>query len=373
MFQSVAWDAVVAGGGPAGAAFAIELARNGRRVVLIERGKAASHKVCGEFLSPEMVGLLTHLGVDAGALGATAIHRFRLVTGKRCAEVALPFQAAGLSRYRLDEALLAAAVGSGVELVRGMRVATIDTAGDASAAKSDEGMWRGRAVALATGKHNVRGVERPRGAMVGFKLHLASDAAARLLPGTVQLAFFRGGYFGSCLVEQNTLSVGWVVTPALLREVGADWVAQKAFLARQSDHVAALLEGSTPLFPKPVSTAAIPYGFLRRRPIAPTVFPLGDQLAVVPSFTGDGLAIALCSGIAAARAVLEGKPADVFQREFVGRLRGQFLVAGVLGRLLETPALCGVSVAAAKLLPSLAPKMVLATRLRGFEALTEAR
>jgi len=71
--------------------------------------------------------------------------------------------------------------------------------------------------------------------------------------------------------------------------------------------------------------------------------------------------------------VLEGKPADVFQRVFVGRLRGQFLLAGALGHLLETPALCGVSVAAAKLLPSLAAKMVLATRLRGFEALTEAR
>jgi len=162
------------------------------------------------------------------------------------------------------------------------------------------------------------------------------------------------------------------MTPALLREVGTDWTAQAEFLARQSRHVAELLDGATPLFAKPVSTAAIPYGFLRRRTIAPSVFALGDQLAVVPSFTGDGMAIALCSGIAAARAVLAGKPAHVFQREFVGRLKMQFRVASALACCFRRPALCGTTVAAAKFMPSLAAKMVLATRLRGFEALTEA-
>jgi len=205
--------------------------------------------------------------------------------------------------------------------------------------------------------------------MVGFKLHLASAAAARLLPSIVQLAFFRGGYLGSCLVEGDTLSIGWVMTPALLREVGAQWGAQRSFLSKQSPRVAALLENADALLAKPVSTAAIPYGFLRAEQIAPVVYPLGDQLAVVPSFTGDGLAIALCSGIAAARAVVEGKSAQVFQREFVDRLRPQFRLAHALGLLLETPALCGVTVLAAKVLPSVAAQLVAATRLRGFDAI----
>src|ERR1700704_5516510 len=55
------------------------------------------------------------------------------------------------------------------------------------------------------------------------------------------------------------------------------------------------------------ATGAIPYGFMRAQPIAPEVFPVGDQLAAVPSFTGDGMAIALYRGRAAARALLGGQ------------------------------------------------------------------
>ena len=175
--------------------------------------------------------------------------------------------------------------------------------------------------------------------MVGFKLHLEpTSAAARNLAGIVQLVFFRGGYVGACLVEDGILSVAWVMQDHLVRTVGSDWPAQGAHLSRQSSLIGDLLAGARPLFARPVATAAIPYGFLRAKPIAPTVFPVGDQLAVVPSFTGDGMAIALYSGLQAARAVMAGQPAAAYQRELIRRLRPQFRLAGGIGRLLETPA-----------------------------------
>ena len=105
---------------------------------------------------------------------------------------------------------------------------------------------------------------------------------------------------------------------------------------------------------------------MRAQPIAPEVFPVGDQLAAVPSFTGDGMAIALYSGRAAARALLAGQSAATYQRELIRRLRPQFRLAGGIGRLLETPATCGISVAAARLVPRLVTGVVAATRLRGF-------
>jgi flavin-dependent dehydrogenase len=371
MLQLVTWDAVVVGGGPAGSAFALELARHGRQVALLERAQTTQHKVCGEFLSRETIELLAYLGVDVGAFGGTPINEFRLVSHENRARIPLPFTANALSRYRLDEALLATAERSGVQVVPGARVAGVECVDGAGVAKTADGTWRGRVVALATGKHSLRPFRRPQGSMVGFKMHLASPNAARTLSNVVQLAFFKGGYVGACLVEQSILSIGWVMRPELLHEVGSGWAEQAVFLSKQSSFVAGLLDGASALFQKPVSTAAIPYGFLRTRAIAPTIYPLGDQLAVVPSFTGDGLAIALSSGIAAARAVVAGRPAESFQRAFVSKLRPQFRVAAALGRLLETPTLCGAAVSAARLLPRVAAQMVNATRLRGFEHLTE--
>ena len=74
---------IVVGGGVAGAAFALELARNGQRVVLLERTRNPHHKVCGEFLSEEAQLVLSSFGLDLEALGATSINRFRLVKGER--------------------------------------------------------------------------------------------------------------------------------------------------------------------------------------------------------------------------------------------------------------------------------------------------
>jgi flavin-dependent dehydrogenase len=367
------WEAVVVGGGLAGAAFALELVRNGRRVTLLERSWAAHHKVCGEFLSHETQAVLGSFGIDGAALGATAIANFRLVKGERQATTALPFQAAGLSRFRLDEALLGAAERAGVNVVRGVRVTSVEPGDGAVIVKTQTRAWRAAAVALATGKHSVRALARPAGRMVGFKLHLESPAAAQALVGMVQLVFFRAGYLGACLVEDKTLSIGWVMEEQMVRSVGADWSAQRSHLAQQSSLIADLLAGARPLFAKPVATAAIPFGFLRTKAIARQVYPVGDQLAVVPSFTGDGMAIALCSGLAAARAVLDGKPAPIFQREFIGRLRAQFRTAVALGRILETPATCAVAVAVARMLPPLAAKMASATRLHGFDHLIAAK
>jgi flavin-dependent dehydrogenase len=333
---------------------------------VIERTLSPCHKVCGEFLSQETQGFLASLGLDLRALDATPIARFRLVRGEREATSSLPFAAAGLSRYRLDHALLSLAERAGATVVRGTAVTGLEAADGGVSVRTERGSWQAAAIGLATGKHSVRGFSRPPGAMVGFKLHLEATAAARGLAGIVQLVFFRGGYVGACLIEEGTLSVAWVMNESLLREVGANWLAQKEHLAQQSSWIGDLLASARPLFAKPVAVAAIPHGFLRCTPVAQHVYPVGDQLAVVPSFTGDGMAVALYSGVAAARALLTGKTADAYQRDLVRKLRPQFRLARAVGRLLETPMTCAISVAAARLFPSLATRVATATRLNGL-------
>ena len=85
-------DALVAGGGLAGAAVAIDLARAGRRVVLIEREPGPHDKVCGEFLSYEACHYLERLQISPAALGAVQLHSVRLVQGHRPVTAKLPFR-----------------------------------------------------------------------------------------------------------------------------------------------------------------------------------------------------------------------------------------------------------------------------------------
>src|SRR6202034_4720331 len=71
-------EVLVLGGGVAGCAASIALARKGRIVTLIEREPAPRHKVCGEFLSGEALEDLHALGIDVAALGAVPIDYVRL-------------------------------------------------------------------------------------------------------------------------------------------------------------------------------------------------------------------------------------------------------------------------------------------------------
>src|SRR6202050_5077134 len=118
-------EVLILGGGVAGCAASIALARKGRGVTLIEREPTPRHKVCGEFLSGEALEDLHALGIDVASLGAVPIDNVRLAAVGRAAEAPLPFPAASLTRKSLDTALIAKAVAVGVRVERGCSVRTL--------------------------------------------------------------------------------------------------------------------------------------------------------------------------------------------------------------------------------------------------------
>src|ERR1700686_5020368 len=296
---------IVIGGGLAGSAFAIALARQGRPVIVLEKTTGAHHKVCGEFLSAEAQALLVRLGLDVWQLGA---------------------RPAGL----LDQALLEAAARAGAQVIRGATVTKLDYEQKSAVVRTATQRWPASHVALATGKPNLRGLPRPQAPTVAFKMQLrVTPAVAAMLEDLVQLAMFPGGYAGVCLVEGGIATICWVVDRDVVGEAAVTWDAHAAFLAERSKFFGSLLGGATPLWDKPVAVAAIPYGSLRREVISDAIYPLGDQLVVIPSYTGDGTSIALHTGMAAARAVLSGQSAGEFQAKTIAKLKPQIAWAKV--------------------------------------------
>ena len=154
---------VIIGGGPAGAAAAIMLARAGRAVTLIERSAEPADKVCGDFLSAEAIEMHRAPGRRSVAR-CVDDHRGRAwCTGTAWPRRALPFAARGLSRRALDEALLRQATSDGAAVLRGHRVARDRATGrriDCGCDCGSLGTIVADTVFLATGKHELRGAAR---------------------------------------------------------------------------------------------------------------------------------------------------------------------------------------------------------------------
>ena len=332
-------EALVIGGGPAGAAAAILLARAGRSVTLLERETGAHDKVCGEFISHEAAAYLAQIGLDLGALGAVPIRRARLADKRGVTDIALPFPAFSLSRRRLDEALLQLAEKAGVDLRRGVRargLAPISAGwradlGEAGAIDAD-------AAFLAVGKHDLKGWKRPEGLqgdLIGFKMHLRlQPAQAAALDGHVELMLFPGGYAGLEPIEDGLANLCLLVRRRSLPE-GQAWTALVEAMRAACPLLKERLTDAEMLWPKPLAIAAIPYGHVQLS--SGGLWRLGDQAAVIPSFAGDGLAIALHSAHAAAGAYLAGQSAQTYQSRLARDLAPQVLGATILSQAMVRP------------------------------------
>ena len=332
-------EIVIVGGGLAGASAACILVEAGRPTLLIERDPEPRHKVCGEFLSVEAQAYLADLSLDLDRLGASRISRIRLAHGRAMTEAELPFLARGLSRRVLDEALLQKAQSRGARIHRGVSVREIAANGDGiSLDMGSSAPILAETLFLASGKHDVRGAKRmPAGTMndlIGFKGHYRLAQAQQVaLEGCVEVMLFSGGYAGLQLVEDGIANLCLVVARRSFDAVGKNWDALLDRIAAECPHLGMRLGGAQPLFERPLSIFQIPYGYLHAPDAGepPGLFRLGDQAAVIPSFTGDGMSIALHSGrLAATTFLAQGQASATFHRRLRDDVQRSLRLASVL-------------------------------------------
>ena len=357
-------DALVLGGGLAGSGAAILLARAGRSVSLIERETGPHHNVCGEFLSIEARDHLEALGMDPVALGGSPIDRVELASGPRLVEAPLPFTALGLSRYRLDEALLERAASAGVYVRRGIRVNSIE----GERIRTSAGDVEGDTVLLATGKHRIRGerdeADGGEDPFVGFKMHFRlSPQARRALVGTIRLILFDGGYAGLQPVEDDRANLCLVIRKVRLGELGGSWDSVLSTLCALP-HCGEWLRDAEPLMARPAAISNLPYGRMARPAADDRMFLLGDREGMTASLTGDGMALALRSAFVASRCVLQGGDVRDYTASYLHEVQGQIRRAMMLQHWQEYRLLRLGGVALLSACPAIVTRLAQATRLR---------
>lgn len=385
------FDVAVIGGGIAGCVSAIHLVRAGLKVILFEKESGPHHKVCGEFLSGEGIPLLKEVGVDVKKLGAAEITGFRLHGPRSSSERRLPFKAFGLSRKVLDEILLERAKAEGVDVRRGVMVNELveglDSPSGAILLDTSQGEFRAQRLIVATGKSEFRSANERVGrdsGLVGFKMHLKlKPTMAKKLKKHCDLFVFEHGYGGIAPIEGDLANFCFLIEKSQLKNIGTDWDSLAAHIARHCWMASHYLDGSEPQLRHMVTVANVPYGFVRRDPPPAGIFFVGDQMAVIPSLTGDGMTIAMMTGKRAAEAIIEkvGEKSRLrfaphassrYQRAMRSKLRPQVGTGFYMHRFFKNPALVDVAIRAARQIPALLDAVILATRCRLDESRSAA-
>ena len=329
--------ALIVGGGLAGAATAIGLARAGLPHLLLERTRETGDALCGGFLSWRTLDRLAALGVEADDLNRERLSEVRLFAKGRQSIARLPRPAVTVSRRRLDTLLLGRAIAVGAAVERGVTVRAIE--GNA-ARTADGALLEADTLFLASGKHDVRGLARPAQARgtdptLGLRVRLPpSPALTRLVGGAIELHLFDRGYAGLALQEDGSANLCMAVHRSRLTEAGDPL----ALLRALGDAEPALADRLAFLDPAaPVDAVAnVPYGW-QSRAAPPGVVRLGDQAAVIPSLAGEGMGIALASAQSAIAAYVLDRDVVAWQPRFARHVARPMAVAGLVRRIVEGP------------------------------------
>jgi flavin-dependent dehydrogenase len=162
-----------------------------------------------------------------------------------------------------------------------------------------------------------------------------APAQTRELREWMELFLFRGGYGGISLVEGEIANLCFVVKRATLQKLGGYREVLKAILS-ETQALGHRLADAEALWERPLAISPVPYGHLNESNNG--LWRIGDQFAVIPSFTGDGMAIALHSGALASKMILRGEPADAFNARLGRQLRPGMNIALLLSRAMVSAA-----------------------------------
>ncbi len=291
-------DITIIGGGLAGLINAIELAKKGFRVLLIEKKQYPFHRVCGEYISREVIPFLQSIDCYPHELQPAAIDKFMLtsVDGKKV-EMPLDLGGFGISRYAFDNYLVNKALAAGAEIWQTKSVENLSFQKDANifsiTIKGGQSL-KSKLVIGAFGKRSTldarlnRSFLRHRSPYLGVKYHVKTDYA----PDVVALHNFKGGYCGISKVENEFFNLCYLSHSDNLKMHGSINQMEEAIVC-ENPHLRNIWLNSDFVLDKSMVINEI--SFEKKSPVDQHVFMSGDSAGMITPLCGNGMAMAIHS------------------------------------------------------------------------------
>jgi flavin-dependent dehydrogenase len=298
-------DVMIVGGGLAGLTSAIHLSRAGLHVTVIEKHPYPRHKVCGEYISNEVLPYLQWLGADPAVLHPAQINRVSIsaVSGKTV-DTILPMGGFGISRYTLDQFLMQQAVNNGCELLEDTVTDILFEDNRFTISTAGNGLLEARFVLGAYGKRAIldqqlkRSFLQERSPWLAVKGHYRGNFP----DGLVALHNFSGGYCGVSKVENDIINICYLVNYNTFKQHKNIDVHRQEVLYRNK-HLKLVFENSEPLFDRPLTISQV--SFATKEKVDQHILMTGDTAGLIHPLCGNGMAMAIHSAKIASEQVLQ--------------------------------------------------------------------
>lgn len=332
-------EVLIIGGGLAGLTAAIHLSKIGLNVILIEKNEYPKHKVCGEYISNEVLPYLNYLDLNISNLQPSNITNleFSTLSGK-IIKTALPLGGFGISRYTLDEYLYKKAIANGCKIIQDTVTSIVFEEEEFTVTTSDKTIFKSKVVIGAFGKRSTidqklnRNFIQKKSYWLAVKSHYSGDFPNDL----VGLHNFKGGYCGVSKVENNSINICYLADYKTFKKYRniADYQEHVVF---QNPHLRTIFSKSKLLFENPLTISQI--SFDKKQSVENHILMIGDTAGLIHPLCGNGMAMAIHSAKIVSelvaqyynheiksRAELESRYETEWNSNFKDRLRmGRFL------------------------------------------------
>ncbi len=367
MKTTTTFDVIIVGGGLAGLTSAIHLSTRKKRVLLIEKNEYPKHKVCGEYISNEVLPYLNSLGINPINEGAKQITKVHISTTKsNLIKGELPLGGFGMSRYFLDDLLVKKARLNGVKILKDT-VDSIHFKKDSFTITTKiSGVFQSKITIGAFGKRSSldqkmkRKFIQKKSPYLAVKIHVKGVFPENL----VALHNFKGGYCGVSKVENNAINVCYITEYRSFKKHKniTDFQEQVVF---KNKHLRKIFKESSPVFEKPLTISQV--SFQTKNPVEDHIIMCGDTAGMIHPLCGNGMGMAISSAQLASIRILQFLNGEIktreglekqylrdWNKEFKIRLKAGHFIAW----LFRNQTISQIAYSILKRRPSLLPKII---------------